>query len=97
MIWADWLKDSSVSPHSLCIQGYVCVGHLSADHSGLLFDRGLARSLPYTSGLGQAVAGKPTHVHACTLTHTFLKALCTIRNMSTSGSLLFHGDIEGLT
>lgn len=41
-----------------CLQSYVCVGHLSTDYGGLHSGRSLGGSLPYTSGLGQALAGQ---------------------------------------
>lgn len=44
-----------------CYQSYVCVGHLSTDYCGLHSDWSLGGSLPYTSGLGQTVAGQHTH------------------------------------
>lgn len=49
----------------LCLwfQSYVRVGHLSADYSGLHSGRGLGRSLPYPSGLGQALAGQQTQIN----------------------------------
>lgn len=41
-------------------QSYVGVGHLSADYSGLHSGGSLGGSIPYTSGLGQALAGQHT-------------------------------------
>lgn len=46
----------------LCFQSYDCVGHLSTDYSGLHSGRGLGGSLPYTSGLGQTMAGQHTQL-----------------------------------
>lgn len=42
------------------LQSHVCVGHMSADHSGLHGGGSLGGSLPHPSGLGQAVAGEHT-------------------------------------
>uniref|UniRef100_A0AAQ4S459 Phosphatidylinositol glycan anchor biosynthesis, class F n=1 Tax=Gasterosteus aculeatus aculeatus TaxID=481459 RepID=A0AAQ4S459_GASAC len=45
--------DTSIQP----ARSDVCVGHLSADNSGLHFGGSLGRSLSHTTGLGQALAG----------------------------------------
>lgn len=43
---------------SMCdFQGDVSVGHLSSDYHWLYFDWGLAGSFPYSSRLGQTLAG----------------------------------------
>lgn len=44
----------------LHLQSDVSMGHLSADYSVLHINRSLVWSLPYTSGLGQALAGQHT-------------------------------------